>query len=412
VVVDQVSKRFRLYNDRPTSLKQSFTRLHRSHHEEFWAVRDVSLEIPRGSAYGLIGHNGSGKSTLLRLIAGIHRPTKGRVVTDGRISALLELGAGFHPELTGRENVYLNAAILGLSRRDVDQKLGQIIEFSGLEQFIDAPVKIYSSGMYVRLGFSVAVHVDPEILIVDEVIAVGDEEFQRRCLDHLYDLRRRGLTIVVVSHAHATIEQICDEAAWLDHGQLMETGEPHDVVSSYLSRVNAIEGARLAQGATEPIDQARHGSREIEIEGFELLSPSGSVLQVARSGDAVVLRMRFNAREPVENPVFGIAIYHESGVHLAGPNTSFAGIETGLLSGRGYVDYALGPLQLLPGSYRVTTAVFDSRLLHAFDVRDEAFAFRVQPGSSLEQYGLVDLRGRWATPVLGQGDDKVASGAP
>ncbi|HBX79404.1 MAG TPA: ABC transporter ATP-binding protein, partial [Acidimicrobiaceae bacterium] len=225
IIVEHVSKEFRLQKDRASSLKELVTRRGRDRStNHFWALDDVSLEIPDGSMYALVGHNGSGKSTLLRCIAGIYRPDRGQVRVKGRISTLLELGAGFHPDLSGRENVYLNATILGLTKKEIDQKFDEIVEFAGVEQFIDSPVKVYSSGMYVRLGFSVAVHVKPEILIIDEVIAVGDEQFQRKCFDHLYGLRRDGVTIVVVTHGMGTVETMCDGAAWLDHGKLQMAG--------------------------------------------------------------------------------------------------------------------------------------------------------------------------------------------
>ena len=210
IQVDHVWKRFRVQRGRPDSLKERITSRHRGSLEEFWALKDVSLSIPHGSFYGLVGHNGSGKSSLLRILANIYPPTRGEVSVDGRVSALLELGAGFHPDLTGRENVYLNAAILGLSKKETDDLYGRIVDFSGLADFIDTPVKHFSSGMYVRLGFSVAVHVEPQILLVDEVIAVGDEEFQRRCFEHLNKLRRKGVTIVLVTHSLQFVQTLCD----------------------------------------------------------------------------------------------------------------------------------------------------------------------------------------------------------
>jgi lipopolysaccharide transport system ATP-binding protein len=245
IVVDGVSKRFRLYRDRATSIKEAVTRRFRSRFDEFWALREVTLDVRRGETLGLIGHNGSGKSTLLRLMAGIHPPTTGTITTEGRISALLELGAGFHPDLTGRENIYLNGSILGLNRREVDGVFDQIVAFAGLEEFIDTPVKVYSSGMYVRLGFAVAVHVQPDILFVDEVIAVGDEEFQRRCFDHLDRLRRHGTTIVLVSHSVSVLQKMCDRLVWLDHGRILEVGEPYEVAGNYLAAVDRAEGERL-----------------------------------------------------------------------------------------------------------------------------------------------------------------------
>ena len=239
IQVHGVSKKFRLERNRPSSLKEAVLRIGRtSDADDFWVLRDIDLDIAPGSFFGLIGHNGSGKSTLLRLMAGIHRPTTGTIETEGRLSALLELGSGFHPDLTGRENVYLNGAMLGLSRKQMAASMDQIIEFSGIGEFIDEPVKIYSSGMYVRLGFAVAVNVDPELLLVDEVIAVGDEEFQRRCMTHMNKLRAAGTTIVLVSHNIQLMSDLCDTLGWLDHGRLMMVGDPATVVAAYLDHVD------------------------------------------------------------------------------------------------------------------------------------------------------------------------------
>ena len=242
VEVSEVSKRFRLELNRPSSVKEAVLRFGRRDVRHLWALRDVSLAIDRGAFFGLVGHNGSGKSTLLRLMAGIHRPTTGRIAARGRLSALLELGSGFHPELTGRENVFLNGAMLGLGRRQMAAAMDDIIEFSGVGDQIDAPVKIYSSGMYVRLGFSVAVNVEPEILLVDEVIAVGDEEFQQRCLHHMESLRSGGTTIVLVSHDAALVRQLCDRVGWLDGGRLRAVGNPEEVLDSY--RRHSAEASR------------------------------------------------------------------------------------------------------------------------------------------------------------------------
>ena len=244
--VTGVSKKFRLERNRPSSIKEAVLRIGRtSDADDFWVLRDIDLHIPPGSFFGLIGHNGSGKSTLLRLMAGIHRPTVGTIESEGRLSALLELGSGFHPDLTGRENVYLNGAMLGLSRKQMAESMETIIDFSGIGDFIDEPVKIYSSGMYVRLGFAVAVNVDPEILLVDEVIAVGDEEFQHHCMDHMHKLRARGTTIVLVSHDTTLMVDLCDRLGRLDHGRLVELGDPGEVVANYLAAVDAGGDNRL-----------------------------------------------------------------------------------------------------------------------------------------------------------------------
>ena len=219
---------------------------------DFWVLRDVDVEIPAGSFFGLIGHNGSGKSTLLRLIAGIHRPTRGEITTRGRLSALLELGSGFHPDLTGRENVFLNGAMLGMTRAQMSGAMDEIIDFSGIGDFIDSQVKIYSSGMYVRLGFAVAVNVNPEILLVDEVIAVGDQEFQGRCMEHMNKLLAGGTTIVLVSHSSQLVIDLCDTVGWLDHGRMLEIGDSQTVVDSYLAHVAETSGETLTTRDESP----------------------------------------------------------------------------------------------------------------------------------------------------------------
>ncbi len=399
-----VSKRFNLHADRADSLKELFLRRGHGDASEFWALSDVSFDIPTGSFFGIIGHNGSGKSTLLRLIAGIHRPTAGSIEVAGRISALLELGSGFHPDLTGRENIYLNGAMLGLNRSEMTQAMDDIIEFSGIGQFVDAPVKVYSSGMSVRLGFAIAVHVHPEILLVDEVLAVGDEEFQRKCFDHIYALRRKGTTIVLVSHDAGTMETLCDEVAWLDHGKLQMVGNPSEVIERYLNRVNQQENDRLlAEPSPEVIeldtdDGSRRGSGEIRITDVTYHDADGAVRQSGSTGDPLVIRLHYRAASPVESPVFGIAIHHENGAHLSGTNCKMFGIEQPRLEpGAGHVDVTFDRLALLQGKYYVTTDVATTDFLHCFDSWDHAKRLIVQPGSSTERYGLVDLGTRWSS---------------
>lgn len=403
IVVDDVSKRFRLYRERASSLKETMTvrRGRRARFEDFWALRDVTLSIPKGSTFGLIGHNGSGKSTLLRLMAGIHPPTSGLVQTHGRVSALLELGAGFHPELSGRENVYLNGSILGLTRREINAVLDDIVAFSGLAEFIDSPVKHYSSGMYVRLGFAIAVHVKPDILMIDEVIAVGDEEFQRRCYDHIFKLRRQGVTIVMVSHSAPLMEQMCDELAWLDHGRLKQVGTPADVVRSYLDVVNIAEnerrggeGSAAGHGAVDG-DARRWGTREVEVVGFELLDRDGNVVEAASTGDPLTIRVRYVAHEPIDEPVFALGFYTTNGLNVSGPNTRFSGQATGTIVGKGHFDYVMDRLTLMPGVWRLSIAVLDTTMMHTYDQLEQAYDFRVQPGSSVERFGLADPQGRW-----------------
>lgn len=426
IIVDDLSKRFRLQTDRAHSIKELITRRDRNSGEDhFWALRNVGIEIPEGSMYALIGHNGSGKSTLLRCIAGIYRPTSGSVKVDGRISTLLELGAGFHPDLTGRENVYMNATILGMSRKQIDAVFDEIVEFAGIADFIDSPVKIYSSGMYVRLGFSVAIHVDPEILIIDEVIAVGDQEFQRRCFEHLYELRRKGVTIVVVTHGIDTVQSMCDRAAWLDHGVLQEEGPAAEVASHYLRRVNDNEQEERALRAEKAAEEGRGaeafpGSESAGPEGSgsrrssptsavsapEPIAPvrvldvtyrgaDGEPIHIARAGEPFSLDVHFESDEVLDNPVFGFVLHAVSGTHITGLNTKISGIDTGQISGRGVMSFSVPTLTLNPGEYIVSVAITDSLIQHFYVDDFQKWQLAVREGDKLPAHGLIDLLGDW-----------------
>jgi ABC-2 type transport system ATP-binding protein/lipopolysaccharide transport system ATP-binding protein len=360
--------------------------------DDFWAVRDVSLDVPKGSVFGFVGHNGSGKSTLLKVMAGIYRPSEGNVAVDGRLAALIELGAGFHPELTGRENVRLNGSILGLSRKEIDAAIGEIIEFSGLDDFIDEPVKNYSSGMYVRLGFSVAVHMRPDVLLVDEVIAVGDEDFQRRCFDHVYRLRRSGRTIVIVSHAMGLLSSLCDEVAWLDHGTLVETGPAVRVVDGYIASVNAVEGSRR-RGAAGSVDPAaeRAGTGEIRLSSVELIGADGQPAASCVAGEPLRLRLAFDGNVACEDPVFAVSFQHETGAVVSVASTRTAKVVAPVKPGRGRIDYVQDPCRLNPGNYRVDVAILDPSNTYAFDAWTDALSLVVRPGAGPERTGLVAL---------------------
>lgn len=237
VRVDHVSKSFRMYHERNQTLKSAIMRRRRSVHEDFWALRDVTFDVPVGSTFGLVGSNGSGKSTLLKCLAQIYYPNEGTITHHGKVAAMLEVGSGFHSELSGRENIYLNGSILGMSRREVKAKLDDIIGFSGVEQFIDQPVKNYSSGMYVRLGFAIAINVDPDILVVDEVLAVGDAEFQARCFDKFAEFKKDGKTVILVSHSTETVKRMCDQGAWINKGELMRVGTAEEAIAAYIDSI-------------------------------------------------------------------------------------------------------------------------------------------------------------------------------
>ena len=300
IEIEAVSKRFRLYHEKFTSLKERILHGGKVPFEDFWALRDIDLRIETGESIGLLGHNGSGKSTLLKCIAGILRPTEGEIRTAGRLAALLELGAGFQPDLSGRENIFLNASILGMKRAEIERRFDDIVGFAGDEvaRMIDNQVKFYSSGMYVRLGFAVAINVDPEILLVDEVLAVGDESFQRKCLDKVTQFQREGRTIVVVTHSPDMVRQICTRAAALDHGLLVEVGEPNDVIRTFRERLmtgiyaaSDLSDPTLARGELSPLWHQRADHR-----GRGGLSPRRSGGPAPRPADRVPHRVRRQRR--------------------------------------------------------------------------------------------------------------------
>ncbi len=389
ILVEGVSKRYRLYHERNQTLKASVLRGRRARYDEFWALRDVSFEIPKGSTFGLIGENGSGKSTLLKCIARILRPEQGRISVTGKVSALLELGAGFHPELSGRENVYLNGAILGMSKRDVRSRFDEIVAFAGLEQFIDSPVKNYSSGMYVRLGFAVAINVDPDVLLVDEILAVGDADFQQKCAEKLDELRSSGKTIVIVSHALESLRNLCDQGALLEHGSLLDVGPPPTVIDRYLDDVHV---DRMPDGQYG----TRFGSGEVRVERVEVLDADGTAVQKVRTGDAVTFRLHYLAREAVERPAFGLAVHRIDGIHITGTNTREHQVVPEKIDGAGYVDLVVERLLLLPGTYDLTVSVYNYTLTHAYDARNRMLRFDVDAGAPSERLGVVSLGGSWA----------------
>jgi len=390
ITLDGVGKKYRLYYERNQSLKASFMRRHRVKYDEFWAVRDVSFEVPVGSTFALIGENGSGKSTLLKCIARILRPEEGQITTNGKISALLELGAGFHPELSGRDNVYLNGSILGLSQKQIQSRFDEIVSFAGLEKFIDIPVKNYSSGMYVRLGFSVAINVDPDILLVDEVLAVGDAEFQRKCVEKVDELRTLGKTIVIVTHGLGAVRSLCDQMALLEHGELRRVGAPAEVIDEYLS--DTFED-REPDGE---FGGERWGSGEGRVVDIQILDGRGEPARRIRTGDPVIFRFTYDIAERLPQPVFGLAIQRIDGAEVTSPNTREAGLVPDHLVGRGHVDMRLDSLPLVPGTYDLSVSLVNHTLSHFYDCRYRVVRFDVEPGTPYAEYGILALSGDWS----------------
>ncbi len=396
VRLTNVSKKFRIRSERRDSLKERAVRGRAKPADEFWALRDATFDVPRGSCFGIVGHNGSGKSTTLKVLAGIYRPTSGTVEVNGRVSALLELGAGFHPELTGRENIQLNGAILGLSRQEIRAATDRIIDFAGIDQFIDMPVKIYSSGMYVRLGFAIAVSVSPEILVVDEVIAVGDEEFQRKCFDHLHELRRQGSTVILVSHSLGILEELCDDAIWIDHGHIAAQGEARPVVREYLKSINENEAA--ARGMHDGM--VRLGTGEVIVHDLQYLDADGKVQPSLITGQPARFRMKFAAHKALPRGVVGLGFFTENGVNVCGPNNSRQGTFV-IERGEGSVEFAVDRLLLTPGNYQVSTAIMEDGSF--VDIVDRGFSLKVR-GSEGSEPGVTLMPGTWSMEALADAD--------
>ena len=368
------------------------TRRQKSSQEQFNALDCVDLEITTGEAVALIGPNGSGKSTLLKLIGGILKPTSGAVEVAGRVTALIEVGAGFHPEITGRENVVINGMLLGLGRREIEERMQEIVDFAEIGPFIDQPVKIYSSGMYVRLGFAVAVAADPDILLIDEVLAVGDEAFTRRCLDRLARMRQRGVTMLLVSHDLDLVTSFADRALYLDRGRIIIEGPADAVVARY--RSDAAVGSSPddpPQPAREGGDKTRWGNGDVKIDGVELLvGEKGS--RLVAGGSPCCLRIRYSVHKPTEDFVFGVAWHRPDGAQVSGHNTDLAGFEPLRLEMDGEVCCEYDSLQLAPGEYLVDVAIHARNGL-AYDYWCDALKVRVT--SEVEWPGVWSPPQRW-----------------
>ncbi|ABY34956.1 MAG TPA: ABC transporter ATP-binding protein [Chloroflexus aurantiacus] len=400
---DKVSRQF-VRRQNASTIQERFMGLIRGlpPAEAFWAVRDVSFAVEEGQSIGLVGHNGAGKSTILKLMTRVLEPTSGRVTTQGRIAALLELGSGFHPELSGRENVFLYGSLMGFGRKEMQRKLPEIIEFSEIGPFLDTEVKHYSSGMYTRLAFAVATAVDPDILITDEVLAVGDETFQRKCIDRIYGFRRAGKTIVFVSHALDVVRSLCDVAVWLDHGEMKAYGEAGKVVDAYLADVNERERAEFEERLhSEDDDQIREsrmrrGSREVEITRVQLLDAQGRERITFRTHEPLTIRIHYLAHQRIERPVFGVGINHESGPWLTGPNTGFDKYHIPFIEGAGIIDYHIPRLPFLGGRYLVSASATDSTQLYEFDVHDRMYPLVIHSDGLSQRYGMVFCEGNWS----------------
>jgi ABC-2 type transport system ATP-binding protein len=392
IEVRNVSKQFRLYHERYTSLKERVIHFGRTPYEPFWALQEIDFDVEQGSTVGILGHNGSGKSTLLKCVAGILQPTSGEIRTSGRLAALLELGAGFNHELTGRENIFMNASILGLSKRETEKVFDEIVAFAELEKFIDMQVRHYSSGMYVRLGFAVAVNVDPDILLVDEVLAVGDEAFQRKCLDRVAKFQREGRTILFVTHAADLVRRICDRAVVLDHGCMLFDALPGEAVRGFRETLQASEESAAAEPAAPTFadDRESIATHRVAIDRVVIEHPGLLVdRQWLLPDEPMTVRVSYRAATPTDDLLFGIAIFDQAGNHIFGTNTKIAGVAVPVADGPGEMAFEFDHVPLLDGTYLVTLAIQSADEGTVYDWHEQRYQFAVMNPSRAA--GLVSF---------------------
>lgn len=390
IEVNNVEKKFKVYFDKGQSLKEKLLFKNRNHYEERWVLKGISFEVGKGEAIGIIGENGCGKSTLLKLMTKIMYPDRGSISIQGRVSSLIELGAGFHPDMSGRENIYTNASIFGLSKKEIDKRLDNIIDFSELKEFIDNPVRTYSSGMYMRLAFSVAINVDADVLLIDEILAVGDANFQSKCFEKMREIKRNGTTIVIVSHSLGQIEQICERSYWINNGVVKISGRPQEVHGAYLSamgekRQNAKERSRekkVANEDTQNLDnddligkninnigeinndknidkrRIRFGSKKVEIIDAKILNMNGEEKNVFKTGESFQIRMDYISSERKLEALFGFAIYTDDDIRCYGTNTFIENSIYIATKKKGYAIACINNNNLLTGDYYLNVAVY------------------------------------------------------
>lgn len=421
VIVEDLTKFYRKYSQkrRFQTMKSALIKgdLFRQLRPEevFLALERVSFTVKKGETFGIIGSNGAGKSTLLKIIAGTLPSTYGKVMVDGRVSALIELGAGFHPEISGRENIYINGIMLGLSKKEIQHRFDDIVRFAELEEFIESPIKTYSTGMYLRLGFAIAINVEPDVLLIDEVIAVGDEAFARKCLDKIKEFKRKKKTILIVSHGLGMIRTLCDQALWLKQGRIEEMGDPRMVVDAYLSDVAEKEERELSRLHSQTLEQYalaeekkpeeevptpstgyeknRWGSREIEIREAKLLDKEGKERHIFTTGEPMEVRMTIYARKKIKDFVFGVGIFNSAGVSCYGTNTHIERLSPQEFSGEGMVSFKIKKLDLIEGTYFLDVAAHQIDGT-PYDYHCQLYTFRVQ--SPIADIGVFRPQHSWS----------------
>lgn len=417
VSVKDVNKKFKVYYDKGQSMKERILFRNRSHYEDRWVLKNISFDVKKGEAIGLIGENGCGKSTLLKLLSKIMYPDNGSIKIEGRVSSLIELGAGFHPDMSGRENIYTNASIFGLNKKEIDKRLEKIIEFSELEEFIDNPVRTYSSGMYMRLAFAVAINVDADVLLIDEILAVGDASFQSKCFNKLREIKVSGTTIIIVSHSLGQIEQICERSIWIDNGVIRKEGTPRMVHPQYMEFMGqkrfknlkkeepvaqeeskAEQKEEIQKTSEESIDDIhtakRFGSNEVIITDTYIVDSQGTKRNVFSTGEKVEIVIEYKLKKSIESAAFGVGIIRNDGVYAYGTNTLIDNMDWFGINKDGTASFIIEKLLLMPGIYDVDIAINDTKNMEfAVDYIRKAFSFEMY--SSVSDLGVARIEHEW-----------------
>ena len=397
IEVFNLSKRYRIFYEKSSVAKSLFAWAARKRaYEDLWALREVSFSVEKGESVGVVGRNGSGKTTLLKLLAAVTQPEAGQIKIGCATSALLELGTGFQEELTGRENIFLNGALLGLKRRQIRARFDGIVDFSELEKFIDAPMRTYSAGMWMRLGFALAIHASFEVLLIDEILAVGDISFQQKCFEKFNQLKQAGVTVIFVSHNLEKVNEVCNRAIWLDAGRL-KAFEATEKVSAMYAQAMAVcgMGQRQAGAARHgAVAQKRWGSREARITGVYFTDEQGKRRDYFSTGEAMTVNISYMAQKRIENPIFGFGMYRGE-TSICGPNTKAYGFFTDSIEGEGTIRFSFAALDMLEGEYLVSASIYDRDIYHPYDHQEKAYRFWVNENAKEEKYGLIKPKGRW-----------------
>ena len=409
IKVDHVSKTFKIPHEKISSVRGVVVNAFKTGgYEEFKALDDISFEVKKGEFFGIIGRNGSGKSTLLKILAGIYQADKGKIKIHGMISPFLELGIGFNPELSGRDNVYLNATVLGMTKKQIDKKFDDIVRFSELERFIDQKLKNYSSGMQVRLAFSVSIHANRDILLMDEVLAVGDSNFQSKCLEEFNKYRDMGRTVVIVTHDIGIVQRYCDRAMLLRNGKILKIGDPEEVGNEYIKENMGDEEKRMIKEANEKRKLEEKNEKELakketekrenkvaEIKKVEFLDKQGKEKNVFQTGDIIIARVYYVAKKKIENPIFGVAIHTQDNIHISGPNTRDSNFLIKKIEGSGYIDFIIKSNPFFSGTYLFTVALNNSEGLIPYARKDKEYSFKII-SKERNQRGVIKIEISWS----------------